>query len=214
MQSTKGIKPAQPGTKGGIINKCFQIKTNFPCLHIFCFISLHSGRGECCHLALVATSYKTQDPKEKNYSIFAWKLESDFQRKGAKWCLPNSEYLQAHAAAATATQRIHVKPCQSRAEALPRSSLFLSLFFLFSPPLYSSPQSRSTVLGPLSHPVTPGVMFLCTRGISKQGDGHWLLLLMTTLPRSWDEEASQRRSPPAKEPLQKGHSLAPHYLHS
>lgn len=37
---------------------------------------------------------------------------------------------------------------------------------------------------------------------------------MTTLPRSWGEKASLRRSPSAKEPLQKGQSLATHYLHS
>lgn len=35
------------------------------CLHIFCFISFHNCRGECCCLALVATSYKMQHPKGK-----------------------------------------------------------------------------------------------------------------------------------------------------
>lgn len=140
-------------------------------------------------------------------------MESDFQRKGARSCLPNSESLQAHAAAAT--QRVHVKPCQSWAEELPHSSLFLPFVLLFTPPLYSSPESRNTALGPLSHSVTPCIKFPCIqRGVSKQDDGHYLLLLMTTLPRSWGEEASQRKSPSAKKPLQKGHSLAPYYLHS
>lgn len=104
----------------------------FFCLYIFCFISFHSCRGVCCHLAFVATSYRMQHSKEKKYSIFTWKLESDFQRKGTKSCLPKSKSLQAHTA--RAMQRAHVKPCQSWAEELPRSSLFLSLFLLVSPP--------------------------------------------------------------------------------
>lgn len=102
------------------------------CLHIFCFISFHSGRGECCHLALVATSHKMQNPKEKKYSIFAWKLESDFQRKGAKSCLPNSKSLQAHAA--TATQRVHEGPPK-----LGWGTAMLPLIPPFIPPLYSTP---------------------------------------------------------------------------
>lgn len=143
-------------------------QTNFFfCLHILCFISLHSGRGECCHLALVATLYKMQHPKEKrNCLFFARKLESDFQRKGAKSCLPNSESLKAHAA--TATQHIHMKPCQSWAEELLHCSLFLPLFLFFNPSLYFPPQSRNITLGPLSHSVTPSISFHCTQwGISK-----------------------------------------------
>lgn len=51
------------------------VQNNFSLfLHIFCFISFHSGRGECCHLALVATSYKMQHPKEKK--IFYFLLEN------------------------------------------------------------------------------------------------------------------------------------------
>lgn len=141
------------------------------CLYIFCFISFHSCRGVCCHLAFVATSYRMQHSKEKKYSIFTWKLESDFQRKGTKSCLPKSKSLQAHAA--RATQRTHVEPCQSWAEELPCSSLFLSLFLLVSPPLYSSPQGRRRALGPLSHPVTLSVRFPRTQwGVSKQDDSH------------------------------------------
>lgn len=137
------------------------------CLHIFSFISFHSGRGECCHLALVATSYKMEYPKEKKFFFFDWKIESDFQRKGAKSCLPSSESLQAmqpqpRGAYMWSPAKAGLRNCH----APPYSSL------------YFSPQSRNTTLGPLSHSVTSGI--LCHRA-QDLGTRGWPLTLVCKL---------------------------------
>lgn len=176
-------------------------------LHIFCFISFHSGRGECCHLALVATSYKMQHPKEKNILFFAWKLESDFQRTGAKSCLPNNKSLQAHTATRSHSHAAHTR------EALPKLGWGTAALLLIPPfisPLY------------FPHLFLPTEQKQSSKASFPPYDSHFHVLLCTTsnlktwwwtltsLPRSWEEPASQRRFLSAKEPLQKRHSLNPY----
>jgi len=129
----------------------FPDQNNFSfCLHIFCFLSFHSGRGECFHLALVATSYKMQHPKEKN-TLFLLKNWSQIFR-GMK--------LNHACQTVNPCRRTQPQPCsaytRSPAKAVLRnchapshpSRYSSSLLLPFISPLYSSPQSRNAALGP------------------------------------------------------------------
>lgn len=188
------------------------------CLHIFCFISFHNCRGECCRLALVATSYKMQHPKGKKKKSILFLLKNWSQifrgREINQVCqaLNPCRHMQPqpHSAYMGNPAKAGMRNCLAP---LYLSLYSSSLLFLFIPPLYSSLQSWSVALRPYSYPVTS-----CDRSVhsegSQKGDGHQLLLLMTMLYRSWAEKASQRKSPSLNQPLQKGHPPTHHDIHS